>query len=305
MKRKALCIFLIIIIVASGMIPVVAHGRKEHDEQLELVLFGNSKYSTQHPEVKDKIQALEDAVYLYVDQFQGNGVDCLSYLQNRSVSHLPQTISEIDFPSNYEHRKYTHLGFDFDYSDGKVVDYPNDWPERWEKRKNILIYTVEKELFSEVKSIFIIQWIKDLFNNRHYDEKRNSFCALVYYVHIISDNEEAKNIVALKNTYKLTRFNDHNIEPYDTGPGIIAELIDHFKILFQDQVGSYKYMGLISELSVLKTRCDRIANSTGLIYTDDGFQEYHECVIDLLNCLSRYVPYMLMEEDYFAAAFSK
>ncbi|SCW69343.1 hypothetical protein SAMN02910456_02635 [Ruminococcaceae bacterium YRB3002] len=296
MKRRVICLLFVIVIVFCGVVPVSAHTRRTHDKQLEYMIFGDEKYSSRHSNVRDKVIALEEAVYLCVDQYNGNGKQDLNDLRNRKVPHLPKTIDTINIGANAEHRYYTHLGWDHDYSNDKNV--PTGWNKTWGIRKGILRETVDKELFSDVKYIAPIQWVINLFNNEHYDEKCESFCALVYYIHLISDNEAAECIDDLNSTCLLYSRDD----PETPSPGIVPELIKHCEILFQDQISSYKYHGLMSRLKRINTR------SVKFKYSDNGeseeeFQEYHECVEELIECIHDYIPSMLMEEDYFRESF--
>ena len=296
MNRKLLSVIVIVAIVLGVSMPVMAHERNEHDRQLEYVLFGDKYYSRNHPENKDKVKAIQCAAYLCVDQFNNKGEKDLEYLENRDIPDLPDKIKEIDYDSSGNaHRYNTHMGWDFDFVKSRN---DKDWDKTWQVRKGILINTIDKELMSEVKSFVVIQWVKDLIEDNHYDEKCDSLCALIYYVHLIGDAEEAKTCQSLSGMYKLTNLNDNE------NPGVIPDLIKHCEILFQDQINTFKYRGLMKDLDSIKSRSKKLTGSVGGINTDEELQQYKQCATDLLDCLARYVPNMLMEEDFWTEAFA-
>ncbi|MCR4781746.1 MAG: hypothetical protein K5851_03210 [Lachnospiraceae bacterium] len=58
---------------------------------IEYVLFGDRDYKETHPNDKAKIQAIEDATYLCVDQYNGNGKKELENLQNEKIPDMTST----------------------------------------------------------------------------------------------------------------------------------------------------------------------------------------------------------------------
>lgn len=122
----------------ASIVHADAHSRERHDEELEHVLFGSKHYKDSHLDDKRNIQAIEDAIYLCVDQFNGNGTAELNRLvKEEKIPDIPKTIEEIDYKSNYTHRSHTHRGWN------QVYDKKAHWPER----QKILRNTVKKSYF--------------------------------------------------------------------------------------------------------------------------------------------------------------
>lgn len=291
---KWLSSFLVIVLCLSSASPVFAHDRKEHDEDLEYVLFGDEDYKSTHPLAADKIKALEDAEYLCVDQFNGSGKDALQNLQAEDIADIPDSIDDIDFKSNSAHRYYTHRGWNITYD--KNLDKAH-----WSVRKKILISTVDKELFSESKSVISkIPVLSAFFAQEELKEDRQkceSLSVLIYYVHIIGDHNEAEKYTALANIDPLTSLNDRD------NPGIIPDLIKNCSVLFEDQKNSYTYENFMQELEELESKSDKLTSSKGGVNTEAKFESYHKCADDLLEVLATYVPGMLKKEDFFKQSF--
>ena len=291
---KWLSFLLVIVLCLYSAMPVFAHDRKEHDEDLEYVLFGEKDYKSTHPLAADKINALEDAVYLCVDQFNGSGKDALQNLQTEGIADIPDSIDDIDFKSNSAHRYYTHRGWDITYD--KKLDKAH-----WSVRKKILVNTVDKELFSENRSfISKIPVLSSIFAKKELREDRQkcvSLSTLIYYVHIIGDHNEAEKYTALANIYPLTSLNDRD------NPGIIPDLIQNCSILFDDQKDSYVYDNFMQELEDIESKSDKLTSSKGGINTEVKFKSYHQYADDLLELLATYIPGMLKKEDFFSQSF--
>ena len=282
-------VFLLCMAVSLSSFTALAHERDEHDDDIERVLFGEENYKTSHTDVADIIQALEDATYLAVDQFNGYGQDALDNLQGRKIRGIPSNISEIDFTSNYAHRSLTHRGWDMTY------------PEKahWEIRKAILINTVEQELFIDSDTpLSWFPWLSEKVYGRNGSEKQEeSFCILLYYTHVIGDHIEAEKYQDLVYVAPLVRPNDRD------NPGIIPELINCFHGLFEDQTNTFTYSGLIQELEVLQADSERIMKSPGGINSEEKFKEYHQCAETLLETLETNVPQLLKNEAFFGDNF--
>lgn len=285
MQKKLLSFLFVCVIIFGFSNPSIAHDRIEHDEDIEYVLFGNKDYKSTHAESRKKIQAIEDAVYLCVDQFNGMGAKELENLQKENIPGIPKSIEEFDFKDNYTHRKYTHRGWNVNY----------DSKAHWDIRQRILINTVDKELFSEVKSIFsLLPWDSA---GKKYKKQCESFCQLLYYTHIIGDHIEADNYKALAYTAYLSELNDRD------NPGVIPDLVACSESLFESQKNTFTYNEFIQELESLKDKSENIRSSVGGVNTEEKFIEYHQCAINLLDVLSVYVPKLLWKEEFFYRSF--
>ena len=155
---------------------VYAHPEaREHDAELEKVLFedGYSKY--QSDKIKNNIKALEYASYLAIDQFGGNGVNQYNTLKELKMGGVPRKFSTIDYryvPGTTKlinantHRAYTHQGWDRNYSSkGKDIQ------KFWTARREVLLGTVNS--IFDFDSVTI--W--------GYSDKCNSMAGIIYYVH--------------------------------------------------------------------------------------------------------------------------
>ncbi len=274
------CLMLVLLIT-----PAYAHERDDHDDDIEYVLFGDRDYKETHPNHRKTIQAIEDATYLCVDQFNGNGKTELENLQNEKIPDIPKSIDEFDFKGNYAHRRYTHRGWNVNY----------DSKSHWDVRQKILRNTVEKELFSGVKPI--LSWLPWASSDTNYKPQIENFCILLYYVHIIGDHIEAKKFDALAYVDPLTNLDDRD------NPGIIPDLIKCCDILFKDQANSYTYKEFKQELEALRDKSDKLTSSKGGVNTEEKFTQYHKCAEELLELMSIYVPKLLEKEDFFSKSF--
>ena len=193
------------------------------------------------------------------------------------------------------HRYYTHRGWNLGDED----------KAHWSVRQQLLLNTIDKELFSTEN--VIADFFSDVFQRDNYEKKqRESFAILLYYVHILGDHLEAgkktapmdkMNAVAL--IAPLTRPN------YDTqnNPAIIPELIACVKILFKSQEKDRFFNDFIQDLEEIRERSSAITDSKDGLNTGN-FNEYNKCAEDLLESLASYVPTLLEKEDFFRDAFS-
>ena len=92
---------------------IYAYSGKEHDNIMYKMLFGTANSYKKD----DRVKILEDASYLAIDQFNGQGQDKLDFLrEEKHIDNMPSDISEIDFNYNSQHRSYTHRGWDHTYT---------------------------------------------------------------------------------------------------------------------------------------------------------------------------------------------
>ena len=304
MKRKVVgykyIILVILVLLTPKAFPDSNHDRGEHDRQIEYVLFGDKDYKTSHPDDKENISLLEDAVALALDQFNGSGEDLLKHLQNAKIPDLPKSINEFDISSNYSHRQYTHRGWNVVY----------DEKSHWQERQKILRNTVKKVVFSSVETnLDWFPWLSEkVYGKNNYDLQSEAFCELLYCIHILGDHLEAEKYDALGYVNALSRPNDPN------NPGIIPDLLRCIEKLFPTQggsnqgggekvVGNHTYNALKNELEVLQQTSDGLVSSKGGVDTEEEFTEYHQCAQDLLETLASYIPMLLKEELFFRKTF--
>lgn len=269
-------------------------------------MFRDRHYKDSHPIVADKIQAIEYATYLALDQFNGNGQDALDYLCSRNIPGIPVTIADIDFSSNYAHRTYTHRGWNVDYGA----------KSHWEERKQILINTVDKELFSSLDTpLEWFPWLNEIvYGKNDYQKQCESFCILLYYVHVLGDHIEAGEDKAigqgetrpktLEEKKKGLFYVAPLSNPHDSNnPGIIPDMITCLETLFPTETNSRAYKTLISQLQELSAKSAQIYGSKGGVDTEEEFDKYNACAVSLLETLANYVPDLLKKEVFFKNAF--
>ena len=306
-KKQIISFLLSLILCFSVLSPVIAHEREEHDADIEYVLFGNRAYKNTHPADKKIIQAIEDAVYLCIDQYNGDGKKELSnLLENEEIPGIIKSIDEINYTSNYTHRSLTHRGWNTKYSE----------KAHWPLRQEILIRTVEKELFSSLDKnpLSRIPLISDMFlGNKKYDKQCESFCVLLYCVHVLGDHLEAGELKKDKGNSRPKTIKEKTtalayILPLantkdSTNPGVIPDIREDCKVIFSSQSDTRTYADFIQKLEELKYKSERVYNSTGGVNTEEKFEEYNACAVDLLDTLGYYVPNMLKKEEFFSYVF--
>ena len=134
MTKRVICIFLAITMALASISVSYAHDRAGHDADIEYVLFGEENYKNSHPLVKDILEALEDATYLCVDQYNGSGEKELkNLLDKEKIPGIIKSIDEINYTSNSTLRGLTHRGWNMIY----------DEKAHWPLRQAILINTVK------------------------------------------------------------------------------------------------------------------------------------------------------------------
>ena len=281
MKKIILFVLTVVILLEMPLL-AFAHNKDVHNQQLELVLFGQ-KNSPRLSTIKAQkaLLALESASYLALDQFNGNGTEQLDILKAYKVKDLPEDISDIDFAGNFKHRTYTHRGWNYKYPDDKA---------NWVVRKQILLATTEK--------VFNFQWFASEWIGIGYTEKCESLAALVYYVHVLGDHEA-------RTGYKIEELMIPFARPHANAknPDIFFELKYHLSILFKDQKGTRKYTSLMQEIDRIAGEARSLEGTTGGINTQEKFEEMHGLIEELIERLEDYVPRLLAKEDYFKNVF--
>ena len=263
----------ILIFTIIFSVPAFAHDRPKHDEDLEQLLFIKEYNINRQPkQIKDSFDALTSAIYLAIDQFNNYGEKDLKILSDFGIRGIISDISEIDYSaSSKTHRQYTHRGWDYIYS----IDAGH-----WRKRKKILTQTVNTIFdFDEASAA---------------NRKSNSFCALLYYTHILGDR------IADESYYGAAQIMDvgGRTDKYD----IIDELLNHLDILFAEQKHKVNYLLLTQKLNSLNRKLKKL-DPSGIGISSDTYPEYKEYAIKLMAVLKKYVPKLLEKEDFFISAF--
>lgn len=289
-KRKGIIVLLLISILLSlvRITNVQAHNRDVHDNHLNSVLFVDSKIPN-NPEELDKLELIEDAVYLCLDQYNGDGAECLEHLKNEGIHNLPSDITEIDFRGNQYHRKYTHRGWDFNYD--------KDDQANWSVRKEILLST----------NCYVFGFDENMSEN-DYSDKCNSLCALMYYVHVLGDEQTREEFTKDdEDDSKEVMIHFAHSVASDKSPDLLSEITNHLTILFHDQRYSFKYISMMYKINALAYQARKVSavlNSVDGKDSSEAFDRYKQCEEDLMDLLQSYVPKLLRREEFFKTVFS-
>ena len=134
-----------------------------------------------------------------------------------------------------------------------------------------------------------------------YNERCEGFCKLVYYVHLLGDHIEFT-------TYTFNRaagseLGHEQVIPLGASRGnsLISEIIEVFPVLFPEQ----DYSELERSLTAANLKVCSILNRPDDLKTDEGFQQYHEAAVEILEILHDYLPKLLRNEVFFNNIFYK
>ena len=272
--RRILSAGLVLFLCCS--MPVSAWEGDEHDACLRKVLFGSNRVHN-----TDVLDAINDASYLAIDQFNGNGDSQLRELRELGIKNLPQK-EDFDFTDNSQHRNWTHKGWVYDYEKTDREDKAH-WTD---VRKKILLETVNQK--------FDFGFLSGKFGR--YSKQCDAFCALIYYVHIIGDHIDNE-------TYHRS-YQEIPLVKGAGNSGIIEDLLKYSPILFKNQVEDNRtYASYITRLNDLKSEIDDIYYYPSDLEDDDVYAQYHECAEKLMECLQDYVPLLIAKEPFFRKVF--
>lgn len=303
MKKRVIALLLAAVLLVMGGAPAFAHDDQgEHDEDLKYALFGSREKALSGDE-KLIFDAISNAAALTIDQFSPN--DSLKWkegtydklqsdLQKLKLHKLDIAFDDIDLNSKVDgknvvantHRKYTHLGWNY-------KNYPDE--EFWEKRKQVLLHTVNWTLFND-KAAF--SWVPGLSNVLYSpSEQCDAFCALVYYIHILGDHIEGDVPEKLTDIEPLIQYTNLST------PGIITEMKEQLEIVFISQNSSWSYAAMMEDLSALGIDAERNCGMWGSIDTVEKCKTNQEYAEKLLDILADYLPQLLKNEPFFADHF--
>lgn len=291
--KKVIAAICTAIFLVSLSITSYAFPEQTHDSHLEKALFGESGLQTHDNKALDAFEAIKHASYLCIDQYQGKGqenhLDLLLEIQNEywldflpTRGNYPQSIAEINYQSNYAHRAYTHLGWDYEYDQRynreKVVDWLSD---RWPDRQNLLRATVEA-IFDFNKWPLSIRSVTG-----------ENLCELIYYIHILGDHIYFEDY----STYSKTARFICPLGGFDNQTTIIDELTEELNELFGTDASE-----LIRKLETIDMDLRAICDSDGIV-SESNFPQYQEFAQEVLDVLSTDLPDLLKMQPYFKKVF--
>lgn len=299
MNKKFLLLLALACIICFHPTAVYGHdGQTAHDRDLKWVLFGNKNH-TLPPAQQASFQIVADAVALCVDQFSPNETaqrkrDVFDRL--KKTANLSIKFEDIDLNKGVDgknitantHRMYTHQGWSFPM-------YPN--PKLWAARKQLLVDTVKKQLFS--KSSGLGSHLLRLFGAESQKEQYSSFCAFLYYIHLLGDHMVGDMPGKLSALYPLARSRDRDL------PGILPEISKHLDELLNEQKNTYSYQALAQALASLVEKADDNYYQTGGINSPERCAQNQAYAEEALGLLSNYIPNLLKHEDFFKEFLQK
>jgi hypothetical protein len=262
------------------------NGGAGHADDISKLLTGKEyRNNSGNHKLFPILTGLTHIMYLTVDSTHRSDGEPMNNV-NTAITYLQQyqkelktgnipNVKEFLTPGGAYHEVYTHLGWEHPYS--------LDTMRRWLIRKEILRDFLGKHFN------FFLNGSTDIIK----PSKRDSFAALLYYVHILGDHEDntvttARTRIPIKN---LDEQNDKDNEIIirwernnNNGNGIpkttiIEELNKHLKILFNGQENDTHYKNLFS------------LNG----YLPEGQKEKAWWI---LNILFNNVPYLLKNEQF-------
>jgi len=282
--RRLICFLLICCTLWTPQMACAHSKAAEHNKELEMVLFCDENDFKKLPSTsRDKLKALEESCSLAIDQCNGTGSDSLIFLrETMMVPALPVNVTDTRYDNNKfgfnyisgasEHRAFTHKGWTY--------KYPNDIAN-WSVRKNIMTMTASKVL--EGKDVVFEP-----------STQIDAFCALMYYVHLIGDQEEDSKYA--KSTLIMQLGEADTLVKDD----IFSELSKYLPLLFPAQTKVKEYKKMIRKLNSLSRKVRKLAKGGISSSEEDKYKEYAK---ETNEILSNYVPTLLKNEDFFADVF--
>lgn len=282
--KRLLRVFILILLSSAILFnctTAYAYESKGHTECLKKVLFYKFKDIDNEKEAKYFFTALDLASYLTIDQFNGYGENKLNELKTYDIKNLPSSINEINFNAgaalnSSPHRRPTHRGWD----ESRIVLNTTDL-ERWKIRKSILLNTADS-----------------IFDFKGNEKQKDSFCALIYYTHVLGDRIDDEKYYTAADIIELGG------KPY-YDVTITKELKRYIEILFADQKNTHKYNHVIYKLDYYDSKLSKILKSKNHLgsMSSEDFSKYQECAKGIMEVLVYNIPEMLKEERFFNEVF--
>lgn len=298
MKRRIIAFVLMVVVFVIGVVPGQALDGPEHDELMEMVLFG--KKIKKHPipvDAQEKaVITIETASYLCLDQLNGVGMDRLQKLIDYGIRPIPSSIDDINIDAwGWNHRKYTHKGWNYNQYESMDI---------WNKRKEILLSTTNWIFdFGKLSGRSILGF------KVPYTKQCEAFSEFVYDIHVLGEYLEMKSITDHQGNIKQKE-DKSQIMPFardnaqNEQPDILFSLLHCIDRMFSKKVkDNYYYGRLVRELNMIALEARKLVNSSGCLETDEQFQQYKQYCEKTKNTLIEYIPDLLKQEKFFADVF--
>ncbi|MCL2139059.1 MAG: hypothetical protein FWH41_05960 [Treponema sp.] len=295
--KKTAVVFFLFAVSAGYLFP---SDDDVHNRQLLQVLFGRSVniksddgrlfYGSDFTEEKkQKILVLQKALYWCIDEYNGDNPYMQGYprqylndLRLFGVGGVPE-YDKINFTANMYHQRYTHRGWDWTLYP-RTAQY--NFQEIWSLRKNLLL--------SAIDSVTDIRPEEAI--------KRDSFGALLYYLHILEDHAgDSKTTymdrisISRRPDYRSNRSGENRFNPT-----IITELLYHLPRLFREQTGTMEFRTIERYL----TRCNQDKEfPAGNVITDGEYAKLQSFAKEMLDKLIENIPALMKGEGFFSRVF--
>ena len=260
---------------AADVEPVKWNAANDHNRWTECMLFGNESYTYAKPEeIRLRVEQLEDALLICIDQFNGYYEDKLAKLS--FIQGVPDDISAINFTAGNlkeetSHRAYTHRGWNHSYNDQK--SHPDI-------RKQILVSVVEH-----------VFHFKRYYSSEKADKACDAMGCLLYNFHIIEDRYHSKVYYGAASTLLLADASQQT-------ETVIHDIQNSVRVLFPNVDKTNELIVGLQRISgeiVAKRRVD--PTNDGLLMIDRTY------AVDLKNLLAQHLPELLQNEPWFREAF--
>ena len=289
--RRSVLLLLVLQLLLSFCTPAFAHDKTGHDAILEKILFGEPTFLTRltpGSKAYEALDALEDAVAICLDQYQGNYEDLLTELREYKVHGLPKSVKEIDFSGNQYHRRYTHFGWNNVYT-------PTDLAH-WEIRKSILSQTVNHVFgFQKMAGIWMFLGITKDYG---FTPKCDAFAAFLYYIHVLGDYTASDKKTIHGSVIPLAR-----LHPEIGNEDIFYEIERLLPLILEkaEADSDIAYCGLIQDIKTMHKIGIGFEEAGGV--TDESFPDYQNLAKKLLEKLESKIPGLLKREQFFKDVF--
>ncbi len=258
--------------------PAKWRDEKSHNRWTQAMIFGNASFiSYKDQSVISKVEILEDAILLCIDQYNSSYANKLSSLNRKGVPGLPNSIEDINFTAGPDHRKYTHLGWNHHYSDDDLK-YGH-----FDERRVILQNAVE----------FVFHFSQCCSSAEQVEKMLDAMCNLLYVTHILGDRFHSKVYYGAKLTLLLADDNNDS-------ETVINELRKSLSVLFPNQKSTVRKID-----RKLKEISNAIVLSHRKYSEKDKWREIDsEYAEKIKNLLRDNLPDLLKQQNWFTNAFS-
>lgn len=164
MIRRLSAFIMVLVLLLSVSSTSFACDEKQTNTYVTKILFGSSAQSKTNDE---NVKMLMSALYLCSEQSDNQGKDKIDYLKGKKVSGIP-TLKDLNIKSSVL-MQCSHNKWEYEFEPAKKIQA---------NRKKVLRNTVNK--------VFDFGLINNWFGSK--EGKCNSFAALLYYSHILSDS---------------------------------------------------------------------------------------------------------------------